>query len=68
LRQQWRAEAEAAGVDMERHDRITSTPPAYMLGTLAHLRAQYGGVPGYVQAIGVDAAMIETLQNRLIKK
>ena len=62
----WRAEAEAAGEDMERYDRLSIARPEYMLGTLAHLHAKYGGVRGYVRTVGVDAAMIEALRSRLV--
>lgn len=63
----WRARAEADGQDMARYDRLSIARPEYMLGTIAHLRQTYGGIPGYVRAIGVDAATIEALRSRLVK-
>lgn len=66
LRVAWRAEAEAAGADMEKHDRMTTAKPEYMLGTLAHLHTKYGGIDGYLRAIGVDAATIGRLRSRLV--
>jgi protein-tyrosine phosphatase len=41
-------------------------PPTVMHESLAHLKQNYGGVPGYVRHIGVTDEQIERLQNRVM--
>ncbi len=42
-------------------------PPVVMQEALVHLRQSYGGVPGFVQHIGVTEDQIDRLQRRLLE-
>ena len=42
-------------------------PPEGMMKTLEHLDARYGGVSGYMQAIGLSGGQIESLRNALVE-
>jgi hypothetical protein len=42
------------------------TPPQAMIGFLAHVRAEYGSVLGYVRNIGVSADAIEAINHNLL--
>lgn len=45
---------------------LTPTPPEIMLGTLAHLRARYGGVRTYLQAAGATETQLDAVRDRLL--
>lgn len=48
-------------------DRFLSSPPETMLATLAHLDARYGGIDGYLTAIGLAPAEVAALRARLVE-
>ncbi|HWQ14365.1 MAG TPA: tyrosine-protein phosphatase [Roseiflexaceae bacterium] len=56
-----------AGEDLERYDRMTISPREKMLGVLGYLDERYGGVPGYLEAIGLSAAQVERLRRLLLE-
>ena len=47
----------------EHHDPITEG----MMKTLRHLDEKYGGVPEYMQTIGLSDEQIESLRNALVE-
>ena len=65
-RAQWRSNAIKQGMDPDYYDKTAYVKARMMLGTLAHLHKTYGGIAGYVQAIGIDDNTISALRNRLI--
>jgi protein tyrosine/serine phosphatase len=64
LTEKWVAEARDEA-ERERRVRLSTTPYAAMLGTLAHLEERYGGVRGYLRAAGLDDETIERAAARL---
>ncbi len=66
-RDQWRDEAIKQGIDPDYYDRTAYVKAEYMLGTLAHLHENYGGIANYVRSIGVNETAIGMLRSRLIE-
>jgi len=60
------ADAKVRGMDPEFFSRLLVSEPATMLATLDHIEANYGGVTGYLSKIGVDAATLGKLRDRLV--
>ena len=58
-------ELEASGYTWQDYQR-QYCPPDGMLAVLGHLDERYGGVEGYVRAIGLDREQIDTLRNALV--
>lgn len=48
--------------------RLSATPPETMLKVLAHLRAEYGGVHGYLAKGGIRADELTALRDRLVTR
>jgi protein-tyrosine phosphatase len=63
-----RARLVQLGLDVERFDRLTPAPREAMLATLAHLDARYGGVTGYLRAIGLTAEQVGGLRRLLVEE
>lgn len=63
---EWRQQVLDAGGDVERFDRMMATRPEVMRQTLAYLQGHYGGIPEYVQAIGVSDSAVSTLRLRFV--
>jgi protein-tyrosine phosphatase len=62
-----RADALAKGHDLGWYNRLLSAEPATMQATLEYLRAQYGGIGGYLETLGLDPSWREGLRARLLE-
>lgn len=51
-----------------RFERMIRSPHTTMQHTLGYLAGQYGGIIGYLEAIGIGAAQIETLRANLLER
>ncbi len=54
------------GYVWEKYKPLTLSPPAFMETTLQHIDQRYGGIDAYVRSIGVPAAEIDHLRQRLL--
>ncbi len=54
------------GGDLELFDRWSAAKPDMLRQMLTYLKDQYGGIPNYVQAIGVDAATVDFMRLRFL--
>lgn len=64
---EWRQSAIVAGRDMVAFELEVSAAPETMTFTLASLQERFGGVAGYLQAIGLSDATLEQLRARLVE-
>lgn len=62
-----RARLRAAGVDVELTQSQFACPPELLRDALALVDADYGGVPAYLEAHGVDAAAQAALRDALVE-
>lgn len=60
------AGAIARGASPEGFQRLLASEPATMIATLAFIEAEFGSVPAYLSAIGLDASTTTRLRNRLL--
>lgn len=60
------AGAIARGASPEGFQRLLASEPATMIATLAFIEDEFGSVPAYLSAIGLDASTITRLRNRLL--
>lgn len=60
------AGAKARGADVDGFMPLLACEPATMQAMLDHLEAQYGGAAAYLAGIGLDAALVARLRDRLI--
>ena len=65
LLNEWRQELVERGASTARFDEVTQSPPAAMANLLQHLRQRYDGVNGYLRTIGVTAAEIAAIRDKL---
>lgn len=56
----------AHGGDTATHARFLRCDPPTMAATLDHIAARHGSIPGYLRDIGLDAAGIDALRDRLL--
>jgi protein-tyrosine phosphatase len=56
-----------AGENLERYDRMTISPREKMLAVLASLDERYGGVTGYLEAIGLTGEQVAGLRRLLVE-
>ncbi len=60
------AEAIAGGYDVARYKRMLETPPEAMRSALQWLVDTFGGIPGYLRAVGVTDSELQSLCDRLL--
>jgi protein-tyrosine phosphatase len=58
--------AVARGADPKGFQRLLAAEPATMVATLAFIRDEFGGMDAYLDRIGLTAATVERLRNRLM--
>ncbi|MBZ0293797.1 MAG: tyrosine-protein phosphatase [Anaerolineae bacterium] len=62
-----RAEARAAGRNMEQFERMLLSVPEDIEAWLAYLESKYGGAVAYLRHIGLSEAQIESLRQQLVE-
>ena len=68
LFQIYRAKAKQNGTDVERLAWLVRSRRETMLATLAYLDEQYGGVRGYLSAIGITNQQIESIYSQIVER
>ncbi|MCA9971441.1 MAG: tyrosine-protein phosphatase [Anaerolineales bacterium] len=63
---EWRARAVVDGFDAAEYEQILRSPPEVMAETLAHLKHVYGGTAAYLAQIGLSAAELERIRERVL--